>query len=46
MVKASTCNMGDPGQSPDGEDPVKKEMATHSDTLTWKISWLEKPGSL
>ena len=28
------------------EDPLKKEMATHSGTLTWKIQWTEKPGSL
>ena len=26
------------------EDPLKKEMATHSSTLAWKISWTEKPG--
>ena len=23
------------------EDPLEKEMATHSSTLTWKISWTE-----
>ena len=26
------------------EDPLEKEMATHSDTLAWKIPWMEKPG--
>ena len=26
-----------------GEDPLEKEMATHSSTLAWKIPW-EKPG--
>ena len=26
------------------EDPLEKEMATHSSTLTWKIPWTEKPG--
>ena len=26
-----------------GEDPLEREMATHSSTLTWKIPWLEKP---
>ena len=26
------------------EDPVEKEMATHSSTLTWKIPWVEEPG--
>ena len=28
------------------EDPLKKEMATHSSTLAWKIQWTEKPGRL
>ena len=28
------------------KDPPEKEMATHSGTLTWKIPWTEKPGSL
>ena len=26
------------------EDPLEKEMATHSSTLAWKISWMEEPG--
>ena len=28
------------------EDPLEKEMATHSTTLAWKIPWTEKPGRL
>ena len=28
------------------EDPMKKEMATHSSILTWKIPWTEEPGRL
>ena len=28
------------------EDPVEKEMATHSSTLAWKIPWTEERGSL
>ena len=28
------------------EDPLEKEMATHSNTLTWKIPWMEEPGRL
>ena len=24
-----------------GEDPLEKEMATHSSTLAWKIPWME-----
>ena len=26
------------------EDPLEKEMATHSNTLAWKMPWMEKPG--
>jgi len=26
-----------------GEDPLEKEMATHSSTLAWKIPWMEEP---
>ena len=26
------------------EDPVEKEMATHSSTLAWNIPWIEEPG--
>ena len=25
------------------EDPLEKEMATHSSTLTWRIPWIEEP---
>ena len=28
------------------EDPLEKEMATHSSPLAWKIPWTEKPGGL
>ena len=28
------------------EDPLAKEMATHSSTLTWRIPWREEPGGL
>ena len=33
-------------QSLDREDPLEKEMATHSSTLAWKIPWMEEPGRL
>ena len=33
-------------QSLGWEDPLEKEMATHSSTLAWKIPWTEKPGRL
>ena len=28
------------------EDPLEKEMATHSSILAWRIPWAEKPGRL
>ena len=28
------------------EDPLEKEMATHSSTIAWKIPWTEEPGRL
>ena len=33
-------------QSLDWEDPLEKEMSTHSSILTWKIPWMEEPGRL
>ena len=33
-------------QSLGGEDPLEKEMATHSSILVWKIPWMEEPGRL
>ena len=33
-------------QSLGQEDPLEKEMATHSSTLAWRIPWMEKPGGL
>ena len=28
------------------EDPLEKDMATHSSTLAWKIPWMEESGRL
>ena len=33
-------------QSLDREDPLEKEMATHSSILTWDIPWTVGPGKL
>ena len=33
-------------QSLGWEDPLEKEMATHSSTLSWRIPWTEEPGGL
>ena len=30
----------------DQEDPLEKEMATHSSILTWRMLWTEEPGGL
>ena len=49
MVKNLPANAGDTRdqvQSLGWEDPLEKEMATHSSILAWKISWTEEPGGL
>jgi len=33
-------------RSLDWENPLEKEMATHSSTLAWTIPWMEEPGRL
>ena len=33
-------------QSLGWEDPLEKGMATHSNILSWRISWTEEPGGL
>ena len=33
-------------QSLGQEDPLEKEMATHSSILAWEIPWMEEPGGL
>ena len=33
-------------QSLSREDPLEKEMATHSSILAWEIPWTEEPGGL
>ena len=44
--KASSCNAGDQVQFLGWEDPLEKEMATHSSTLAWKTAWTEEPSRL
>ena len=34
------------GRSLGWEDPLEKEMATHSSILAWRIPWTEEPGRL
>ena len=38
----SVYNERDLGSIPGLEDSLEKEMATHSSTLAWKISWTEE----
>ena len=33
-------------QSLGQEDPLEKEMATHSRILAWRVPWMEEPGGL
>ena len=33
-------------QSLGQDNPLEKEMATHSSVLAWKSPWIEKPGGL
>ena len=33
-------------QSLGQDDPLEKEMATHSSILAWRIPWTEEPGGL
>ena len=28
------------------EDPLEKDMVTHSSALAWKVPWMEEPGGL
>ena len=44
VIKNLPANAGDTGESLDQEDPLKKEMETHSSILAWGIQWTEEPG--
>ena len=39
MQKTRVCFLG-------WEDPLEKEMTTHSSILSWSMPWTEKPGGL
>ena len=41
MVKNTPANAGDLGSIPGREDPLKKEMVTHSSILAWETPWTE-----
>ena len=46
MVKTLPAMPGDLGSIPGWEDPLEKEMTTHSSILAWRIPWTEKPSRL
>ena len=46
MVKNMSAMRETQVQSLGPEDPLEKEMATHSGILAWEIPWTEEPGRL
>ena len=44
--KESASNAGDQVQSLGEEDPLEKDMATHSSILAWRTPWTEEPDGL
>ena len=46
MVKHLTATQNTWVRSLGWEDPLEKEMATHSSILAWEISWTEESGRL
>ena len=46
MVKNPPAMQETGDQSRDWEDPLEKEIATHSSVLAWRILWTEEPGGL
>ena len=46
VVRNLPAYAGDVSLIPGLEDPLEKEMATHSNILAWKIPWTEEPGRL
>ena len=46
MVKCLPTMREPQVQSLGQEEPLEKEMATHSSILAWKIPWTEEPGRL
>ena len=46
MVKNPPAKQETQVQSLGQEDPLEKEMATHSSILAWRSPWTEEPGGL
>ena len=45
-VRNLPANVEDAGSIPDQEDPLEKEMVTHSNIPAWEIPWTEEPERL
>ena len=45
-LPANARDTRDTGLIPGSEDPLEKELATHSNILAWEIPWTEEPGRL
>ena len=46
VLKNLPVNVGDGSSVPGQEDPLEKEMATHSSIFAWELPWTEEPGGL
>ena len=46
MVKNEPATQEDLDSIPGQEDPLEKEMASHTNILVWRIPWTEEPGDL
>ena len=46
LAKNPPAKQGMQVQSLDQEDPLEKEMATHSSVPAWEIPWTEEPSGL
>ena len=46
VVKICACQAGEVGSIPGQEDPLEKQMATHSSILVWRTPWTEETEGL
>ena len=46
MIKNPPASAGDMGLILGQDDPLEKEMATHSIIFSWRIPWTEESGGL
>ena len=46
VVKSPSAKADDLGSILSWEDPLEKELATHSSIMSWEIPWTEEPDGL